>query len=166
MTRPQLLFTGLALAAVTVSGLAVAKADNLISFAPDLWSGANTQATQDRLLARTAFTQVLEHRNETLGMSPGKVPTYAPIFPDAMVFDAAYDPDKPTGGRAQYAAAADVPTMLRFYEDAAALAHLPVQTDKETPDGAQFVAGDGHRQVSAKLTKQFKQSTQVDLDYS
>ena len=164
MTRKTLFAAGAGLLALAVLGAAVAKADNLTSLS--LWRFADPQAEQDRLLAKAAFTQVLEHNGETLGIHPpDNDPLYAPIYPDAFVFDSRLG-EQPTGGQVSYSAAADVPTLLRFYEDAAALAHLPIQQEKVDKTGAVLVAGDGRHAVSAKLTKQFKQSTQADVTYS
>ena len=120
MTRKTLSATAAAAAllALAVLGAAVAKADNLTSLS--LWTFGDPPAGPDRLAAKAAFTQVLAHQAETLGTHPpDNDPLYAPIYPDAFVFDASLG-EQPTGGQVSYSAAADVPTLLRFYEDAAA----------------------------------------------
>ena len=168
MTRTQRLVAGAAvLAALAVTGFAAAKSDTLILAIDPAAREARALDQQDRQLAIAAYTQVLSRQAGWLGMNPpGNHPAYAPVFPDAFVMDASLDPDRDSAGAMQYAAASDVGTALHFYEDAAARAGLPFKTVQVTPDGATFVAGDGKRRLTAKLTKQFKTSTLVDVSYS
>jgi hypothetical protein len=152
--------------ALLAGGLAVAKADNLLAFGqprPALDEGAS----RDRLLARTAFTEVLAKRAETLAMkAPTNLAPYAPIYPDGLVLYAMLAPASESGGQVQYVAAAPLRATLDFYEDAAALHHLPFTVKADGPDALVFQAGDGRRSVQAKLTRQFENGTEVDLTYN
>ncbi len=66
----------------------------------------------------------------------------------------------------QYAAAAPLRATLDFYEDAAALHHMPFTVKAEGQDTVIFRGADGQRTVQAKLTRQFENGTQVDLTYN
>src|SRR4051812_28053897 len=115
----KLFLTASAAAAVLVGGLAVAKADSLLAlggFRPAVDDGA----ARDRLIAKTAFTQVLANKAETLGMkAPQNLAPYAPIYPDGMILYGTLAVGSDSGGRVQYAAAAPLRATLDFYEDAA-----------------------------------------------
>lgn len=151
-------------------GLAAARADNLFAFAapkaaePAIYRSANSPA-QDRLLAKAAFTTVLAHKSETLGMiAPTNLAPYAPIFPDGLILNETMGAG--ASGAVQYDAAGSLRTLLDFYEDAAALNHLSFKARADGPDTLVFTASDGHRQVQARLTRQFADSTVVELSYS
>jgi hypothetical protein len=155
-----------AAAALLVGGLAVAKADN---FAP--WRSprpaVDRQAAGDRLIAKAAFTEVLASRAGTLGMKPPlNLASYAPIYPDGMIFYQAESPGSDRGGEVQYAAAAPLRATLDFYEDAAAFHHMPFSVAAAGPEALVFKATDGPRTVRARLTRQFENGTQVDLTYN
>jgi hypothetical protein len=171
--RSRYLWPAVGAAAVIVGGLvglAAARADNLMPFTspkpaePAVYHSDNTPM-QDRLLAKTAFTEVLAHRSQTLGMiAPSNLAPYAPIFPDGLILDEAMGDG--ASGKVQYDAAGSLRTLVDFYADAAALHHLSFQTRDEGPDTVLFTASDGHRQVQARLTRQFANGTVVDLSYS
>jgi hypothetical protein len=155
--------------AVAVGG-AAASAQGLIGnlFTPhaDQLQLADNQ-TQDAVLAKAAWQTVVSHANETLGMIPPQNdPAYAPIYPDGFIYQSGLDAAHANAGAIQYDAAAPVGAVLDFYKTAAVRAGLPVKVDSETPAGeGTFVAGDGHRQVSVKLTRQFANGTVVNLTY-
>jgi hypothetical protein len=166
-----LLWGSAAVAAVAAAGLAVAHADNLLNLRPAkptepaVYRSTNTPE-QDRLLAKAAFTEVLAHKNSTLGMkAPVNLQPYAPVFPDGLILEEIEAPDSATGGSIQYAAAGSLRTVLDFYEDAAALHHLPFRVSAEGPDTLVFSASDGRRKVEARLTRQFANGTDVVLTY-
>ncbi len=157
-------------ATVIVAGGAAASAQGLFT---TLLDHHNTTAkpaddpAQDAVLAKAAWQTVATHKSETLGETPPlNAPAYAPVYPDGLILQAAMDTAKPSGGSMEYDAAGPVGAVLDFYKDAAAQTGLPVRQATETPDGAVFVAGDGHRQVSVKLTRQFANGTVVDVNYS
>ena len=160
------LLTAAAAAALLLGGLAVAKADNLLAFGqtrPAMGDGV----ARDRLIAKAAFTEVLAKRSETLAMKPpSNLAPYAPIYPDGLILYETLAPSSDSGGQVQYAAAAPLRATLDFYEDAAALHHLPFTVTSEGPDTVMFKAVDGSRTVQAKLTRQFENGTQVDLTYN
>ncbi len=163
MKRSTLLIAAAVLAA---TGLAVAKADNLLAFGHTT-PAIDTAAARDRQIAKTAFTQVLAKKAEVLGMiPPGNLAPYAPIYPDGLILQASYAPNSDTGGALQYDAAASLRTTLDFYEDAAALHHMPFQVSADGPDTLVFKAGAGERRVTARLTRQFDNGTVVDLAYN
>ena len=164
MTRLTLLVAGAAVLAAT--GLTIAKADNLLAFghaAPAI----DTGAARDRQIAKAAFTEVLSKKAGVLGMiPPSNLALYAPIYPDGLILQASYAPDSDRGGTLQYAAAASLRASLDFYEDAAALHRLPFSVAADGPDTLVFKAADGPRRVTARLTRQFDNSTTVDLSYN
>ena len=152
--------------AVLVGGLAFAKADNLAPFG---WTrpAVDDGAAHDRLIAKAAFTDVLARRAETLAMKPPEnLAPYAPIYPDGLILSATLAPSSESGGQVQYVAAAPLRAALDFYEDAAALHHLPFTVKADGADTLVFQAGDGQRTVQAKLMRQFENGTQVDLIYN
>lgn len=157
--------------ALIAVGLAVAKADNLTLFArapaePAVYRSDNTPA-QDRLLARTAYTSVLAHGPQALGMiPPANAPAYAPIYPDGLILKSELSPSNPSGGAIEYDAAGPVRAVLDFYEDAAARARLPFTVSARSPDVTEFKAGQGAHGVQVTLTRQFANGTVVDLSYS
>jgi hypothetical protein len=158
--------------ALGAAGLAAAKADSFMIFGaarssePAVYHSSNTPS-QDRLLAKAAFAEVLARKGETLGMAPPlNLAPYAPVFPDGLILTEAESTTSPTGGSLEYAAAGSLRTLLDFYEDAAALNHLPFHVTAEGPDTLVFTAAEGHRRVQARLTRQFAQGTQVQLSYS
>lgn len=162
---------GIGVVALAAAGLAAAKADNLLAIGDRpaeeqaVYRSSNTPA-QDRLLAKAAFTQVLARKHETLGIKPPlNLQPYAPVFPDALILQAAEAVETPTGGSLQYTAPGSLRTLLDFYEDAAALHRLPFEVKAEGPDTLVFTATDGHRRIEARLTRQFANGTQVDLTY-
>lgn len=164
MTRKPLMIAAAA-AAVLLGGLAVSRADDVLTLAR-LRPAVDEAAAQDRLLAKAAFTEVLAGRAGTLGMkAPIGLAPYAPIYPNGMIFYETEDPASDHGGQIQYAAAAPLRATLDFYEDAAALHGLPFTVAAEGPDTLTFRATDGSRKVVAKLTRQFENGTQVDLAY-
>jgi hypothetical protein len=168
MSRKFLLTAAAAAAAavVLVGGLAVAKADNLLTLG-QLHPAVDRDAAHDRLIAKTAFTEVLARRADTLGMkAPPNQAAYAPIYPDGMIFDEALTPTSDSGGEVQYAAAAPLRATLDFYEDAAALHHMPFTVKPVGSAALLFQASDGSRTVQAKLTRQFENGTQVELVYN
>lgn len=153
------------------ASLAAARAGNVLNLAPAqppepaVYRSSNTPA-QDRLLAKAAFTEVLAKKTDTLGMKPpATLPSYAPVFPDGLILDETLSPDSPTGGSLQYEAAGSLRTVLDFYEDAAALHHLPFRVAAAAPGALVFTAADGPQRVEAKLTHEFANGTQVDLSY-
>jgi len=165
MIRKPLMIAA-ATAAALAGGLAFAKADNLLSLG-QVRPAVDDGAAHDRLIAKTAFTEVLAKRAETLAMkAPTNLAPYAPIYPDGLVLYATLAPASDTGGQVQYVAAAPLRATLDFYEDAAALHHLPFTVKAEGPDAIIFHAADGPRTVEAKLTRQFENGTQVDLTYN
>jgi len=172
MTRKSAVLATTAVAVIALAAVAVAKADNLFAFAkpkaPDaaVYYSDNTPA-QDRLLAKSAFTQVLARKAQFLGgiSPPPNEPAYAPVYPDGLILEATLSSETPSGGAVQYTAAGSLRTVLDFYEDAAALSHLPFQVSAAGPDSLVFKAVDGGRQVQAKLTRQFANGTVVDLRY-
>jgi hypothetical protein len=169
MNRKSLLIASAAgVAAVALAGLVAARADNpgapraqpaIARAAPD---------ARDRLLAKAAYTQVLSKKAEYLGMIPAQnLAAYAPIYPDGMILEQNLGAASPTGGSIQYVAAATVPALVAFYQDAAAHQGLPFQVSSLTPDMVLFRAADGKgRLVRARLTRQFDNGTQVDLTYN
>jgi hypothetical protein len=164
MTRLTMLIAGVA--AVAVTGLAVAKADNLLAFG-HATPAIDTGAVQDRQIAKAAFTEVLSKKAEALGMiPPSNLAPYAPVYPDGLILQASYAPDSDSGGSLQYDAAASLRATLYFYEDAAALHHMPFTVTAEGPDTLVFKASNGPRRVEARLTRQFANSTVVDLSYN
>jgi len=165
MIRKPLLIAAAA-SAMLVGGLAVAKADNLLTFG-QVRSAVDDGAARDRLVARAAFTEVLAKRADTLAMKPPtNLASYAPIYPDGLILYATLAPSSDSGGQVQYAAAAPLRATLDFYEDAAALHHMPFTVKSEGPDTVIFQAADGPRTVQARLTRQFENGTQVDLAYN
>lgn len=172
MPRKHAAFAMTSVAVLALAAVAVAKADNLFglarSKAPDaaVYYSDNTPS-QDRLLAKTAFTQVLAHKAEFLGgiSPPENRPSYAPVYPDGFILEAALSNTAPSGGSVQYIAAGSWRTVLDFYEDAAALNGMPFQVSAAGPDTLMFKAADHGRQMQAKLTRQFAKSTVVDLTY-
>jgi hypothetical protein len=171
MKRKQGVLTAAAVAVLAVAAVAVAKADNLLTFArpgaPDakVYTSDHTPS-QDRLLAKTAFTQILSRKAQFLGIAaPENEPSYAPVYPDGLILEATLSPTTPSGGSVQYAAAGSLRTLLDFYEDAAALNHMPFQVSSAGPDALVFKAADGVHKVQATLTRQFADSTEVDLSY-
>lgn len=165
MTRKPLLIAAAA-AAMLAGGLAVAKADNLLAFG-QVRPAVDEGAIRDRLIAKAAFTQVLAKRADTLAMKPpSNLAPYAPIYPDGLILYATLAPSSDSGGQVQYAAAASLRATLDFYEDAAALHHMPFTVKPEGPDTVVFQAADGPRMVQARLTRQFENGTQVDLAYN
>ncbi len=165
MTRKVLLALAAAAAALA-GGLAVAKADNLLAFG-HARPAVDDGAAHDRLMAKAAFTEVLAKRTDTLGMKPPQnLALYAPIYPDGLILYAALAQSSDSGGQVQYAAAAPLRTALDFYEDAAALHHMPFTVKAEGPDTVIFRAAAGQRTVQARLTRQFENGTQVDLTYN
>ena len=152
-------------AAVAAVGLAAAKADNLLAFG-HATPAIDTAAAQDREIAKAAFTEVLSKKAGALGMTPPQnLAAYAPIYPDGMILDAIMSPASDTGGKVQYDAAASLRATLDFYEDAAALHHLPFTVAADGQGALVFRATDGRRQVQARLTRQFDNGTVVDLAY-
>ncbi len=155
-------------AVLALAGAVVARADNLFDFGrpqPAVETDVNTPA-QDRLLAKAAFTTVLERRAEVLGMTaPVNLAPYAPIYPQGFISDQALPPNAP-GGRVQYAAPAPLRAVMDFYEDAAAAAHMPFTARATAPDTLVLTAGDARRGITVTLTRQFANSTVVDLHYS
>lgn len=152
-------------------GLAAAKADNLLNFGPSqppepaIYRSTNTPI-QDRLLAKAAFTEVLARKNQTLGMiPPANLAPYAPVYPDGFVIDESLSGTSPTGGALEYDAPGSLRTVLDFYEDAAALHHMPFKVSAEGPQTLVLAASDGRREMQARLTHQFANSTVVDLTY-
>src|ERR1700761_831725 len=165
MIHKSLLITGAA-TVVLAGGLAFAKADNLLSLG-QVRPAVDDGAAHDRLIAKAAFTEVLAKRAETLAMKPPtNLASYAPIYPDGLILSATLAPSSDTGGQVQYAAAAPLRATLDFYEDAAALHHLPFTVKADAADTLVFKAGDGRRTVQARLTRQFENGTQVDLTYN
>jgi hypothetical protein len=162
----------LVLAAVIVAaGGAAASAQNLWSglFEPHKTGGLPPEdPARDAALAKAAWQTVAGRKAEVLGMiPPANQPAYAPIYPDGLILLETMDPSRASAGKMQYDAAGPVGAVLDFYRDAAAQARLPVKVAAETPNGdATFVAGDGHRQVTVKLTRQFANGTVVDMTYS
>lgn len=158
-------------AGVVAAGGAAASAQNLWSglFTPHGTSGppAEDQA-KNAVLAKAAWQTVASHKADVLGMIPPQnQPAYAPIYPEGMILLETMDVRRPSAGAIQYDAAAPVGAVLDFYRAAAAQARLPVRVANEAPNGdATFVAGDGRRQVTVRLTRQFANSTVVDLSYS
>jgi hypothetical protein len=165
MTRKPYLAAAAASAALA-GGLAVAKADNLLPFGP-VHPAVDQEAARQRAIAKTAFTEVLANRAETLGMRPPlNLAPYAPIYPDGMILYESLAGDSDTGGQVQYAAAAPLEAALDFYEDAAALHHLAFAVKRPAPDSVIFEATAGPRHVEARLSRQFKNGTEVDLAYN
>lgn len=165
MTRKPLLMAAAA-AVLLVGGLAVAKADNLLAWSPSR-PAKDRAAVDNRLAAKTAFTEVLANRAETLGMKPPlNLAAYAPIYPDGLILYETLAPGSDRGGQVQYVAAAPLRTTLDFYEDAAALHHIPFTVTPDGQDAVVFKATDGARTVQATLTRQFENGTQVDLAYN
>jgi hypothetical protein len=165
MSRKPLLIVAAATSFI-VGGLAVAKADDFLAFGK-LLPAVDHEAAHYRLAAKAAFTEVLANRAETLGMTrPVNLPTYAPIYPDGMIFYAVEASGTEGAGQVQYAAAAPLRTALDFYEDAAALHHLPFTVTSVGPDTLVFKATDGRRTLQARLNRQFENGTQVDLAYN
>lgn len=165
MSRRPLLIAAAA-AAVIAGGLAVAKADDFLTFGK-LRPALDEEAAHHRLVAKAAFTEVLANRAETLGVKPPvDRPPYAPIYPDGMIFNAIEGSGAHAPGQVQYAAAAPLRTALAFYEDAAALHNMPFTVTSEGPDTLVLKASDGGRTLHARLTRQFENSTQVDLAYN
>jgi hypothetical protein len=165
MTRLTLLIAGAAVLAAAGLGLAAAKADNLLAFG-HATPAIDTAAARDRQIAKAAFTQVLARKADVLGMiPPSNLAPYAPIYPDGLILQATYAPNSDRGGALQYAAAASLRASLDFYEDAAALHHMPFSVAGDGPDTLVFKAADGPRRVTARLTRQFDNSTMVDLSY-
>jgi hypothetical protein len=165
MIRSRILVAASAAVALALALAGAARADGLFGFGGG--QAASTQASlQDRLLAKAAFTTVLERRSGVLGMTaPLNLAAYAPIYPDGFIVSESLAVGSPTGGMVHYAAAAPLQAVLAFYEDAAALAHLPFQVTAQGPDALVLQAGDGRRKVHAVLTRQFKESTVVYLTY-
>jgi hypothetical protein len=165
MNRSTTLFAAAGVAALALVGLA-ARADSLFPFARSAQTPAEAEALHDRMLAKAAFTAVLEHKNETLGMiAPQDLPAYAPIYPDGLILGFAPAPDAPSGETLNYDAAAPLRAVFDFYADAAALAHLPLKTATVSDQGGTLTASDGRRKLTVKLTRQFAQSTVVDMTY-
>jgi hypothetical protein len=165
MNRSTLLIAAAGAAALAVTGLAVAKADNLLAFG-HATPAIDTGAAKDRQIAKAAFTQVLSSKAEVLGMiPPSNLAPYAPIYPDGLILQASYAPNADSGGSLQYDAAASLRTTLDFYEDAAALHHMPFTVAADGPDILVFKASSGPRRVEARLTRQFDNGTVVDLSY-
>jgi len=166
MTRSRI-FAWLA-ATVIVAGGAAASAQGLFTTLLNHDKTAVNPAddpAQDAVLAKAAWQTVAAHKGEVLGMTlPLNDPAYAPVYPDGLILQAVQG-DKPSAGTMEYDAAGPVGAVLDFYKDAAAQNGLPVRQATETPDGAVFVAGDGRRQVSVKLTRQFANGTVVDVNY-
>jgi hypothetical protein len=151
-------------AALAVIGVAVAQGEPLIAFGHA--DRAADAGRQDRLLAKAAFTQVLAHRADVLGMTPPlNAPPYAPVYPDGLILQEAMSAQSPTGGSLSYAAPASLRTVMDFYEDAAALARMPFHVAAVAPDAVLLTATDGRRTLKARLTRQFEQGTVVDLSY-
>jgi hypothetical protein len=158
-------------AGVVAAGGAAASAQNLWN---DLFTahGKSGPTAEDQArnaaLAKAAWQAVASHKADVLGMIPPlNQPAYAPIYPDGMILLETTDVKRPTAGALQYAAAAPVGAVLEFYRAAAVQARLPVRAANQAPNGdATFVAGDGRRQVTVRLTRQFANSTVVDLSYS
>jgi hypothetical protein len=164
MKRSTLLIAAAAVLAAT--GLAVAKADNLLAFG-HATPAIDTGAARDRQIAKAAFTQVLSKKAEVLGMiPPSNLAPYAPVYPDGLILQTSYAPNSETGGSLQYDAAASLRTTLNFYEDAAALHHMPFTVAADGPDTVVFRASNGPRRVEARLTRQFDNGTVVDLTYN
>ncbi len=166
MIRPRPLMAAAATGAAALALVAVARADTLFAFGHADRSADQQAASHARLLAKAAFTQVLAHRADILGMAaPLNAQPYAPIYPDGLVLEETLSPQVATGGTVSYDAPADLRTTIDFYEDAAASQGLPFHVATVAPDTVEFTAGDGRRMVKARLTRQFAQSTVVDLSY-
>lgn len=165
MIRKPLLITAAA-TVVLAGGLAFAKADDLLSFG-QVRPAVDDGAAHDRLIAKAAFTEVLAKRADTLAMKPPEnLAAYAPIYPDGLILSATLAPSSESGGQVQYVAAAPLRAALDFYEDAAALHHMPFTVKTGGPDTVIFQAAEGRRTVQAKLTRQFENGTQVELTYN
>jgi hypothetical protein len=122
---------------------------------------------QDQKLASAAIGQVQARKAEVLGMTlPLNAQPYAPIYPDGFIVDESQSPTSPNAGKVQYDAAAPVGAVVEFYKAAAQRAGLQAQVTTVSPDVTEVKASDGHRSLTARMTRQFATSTVVDLDYS
>ena len=166
--KPTRIALALAAGAIVIGGAAASSQNAFGNLFGKGAKSAQADAARDAAVGKAAWQVVAQRKNEVLGLAaPQNLPAYAPIYPDGLILLASMDVARPTGGAVQYDAAAPVGAVLEFYKAAAAQARLPVKIASAATDGqATFSAGDGRRQVTVKLTRQFANGTVVELSYS